>query len=62
MYKPKNSNKWIEHNKKEYGVRKIPLLNKATILRLSKDIGKTKRLAIYIVHKWNDAIIVNLNV
>ena len=21
MYKPKNTNKWVEHNKKEYGVQ-----------------------------------------
>ena len=25
MYKPKNTNKWIEHNKKEYGVQIIAL-------------------------------------
>ena len=25
MYKPKNSNKWIEHNKKEYGVQILAL-------------------------------------
>ncbi len=40
--------------------RKIPYLSKATILRLARDIGKNKRLAVYIEYFLNDLIKINI--
>ena len=39
--------------------RKIPYLNKAVILRLSREIGKTKRMAMFIENHTTDGIKIN---
>ena len=42
--------------------RKIPSLSKALILKLAKDIGKVKTLAIYVEHKINENFKINLTI
>ena len=39
MYKPKNSNKWVEHNKKEFGVQILAL--KEIVNRQVLDAGSS---------------------